>query len=1152
MSHWKLYLFGSPRLEHKGQSLPINLRKALALFAYLAVTRQPHSRDALATLFWPERDQQGARANLRRTLYDLGQLLGAQLLAITSETVMMAATDVLWIDTDAFRHCLANHLPTDELAGPVTVEHLTALVEAADLYTDDFLAGFTLADCPAFEDWLFFQREELRSAYARLLQALVSFYTAQVKPEEAVRYARRWLLLDPLEEPVHRHLMRLYAQAGQQAAALRQYEECVSILQEELSSLPLAETTALYEAIRTKRFPPPDQKAGRPDDKMTRRQDDKVPLPVNSAHLVIPSSGHPNISAPPHNLPPQTTPFVGRAAELDELVRRLCDPACRLLTIVGPGGIGKTRLALAAAQRILESSATVQHNPKSKIGNLQLKDGLFFVPLQSVTTPSGVIPAIADALGFQFYSGGSPQQQVLDFLQEKELLLILDNFEHLLDAVDLVAVLLAGAGGVKLLVTSREALKLHEEWFHPLAGMRLPPSVLPSASDQEHTTLADYDAVQLFIQTARRALVNFQPEAQQAQIVRICRAVDGMPLAVELAASWLKVLSCTQIADEIEHGLDLLVARHQNVSERHRSMRVVMEQSWALLDAEAQAALQSLSLFPGGFAQAAATAVAGADLLILLDLVDKAWIYRLPDERYQMHELLRHFVAAQLAVDPAAETAVRQRHSRYYLDFLMAREQTLVGKGQQQALEQVAAELENIQAGWRWTVQQQDWVTIGRATEALFWFYLMRRRSSEGQEIFTQTVAHLEQSQALSDDPELVILRAILLRKAGVFDFFLGDYAAARAKLEESLAVARHVDRPQEVAYALNVLGVLLGWQGEQAVGIAQLRECLALAQELHDGQTAADAFHELGQLLAHAGDFAEAKTLTLQGLTLCRQLERPDWTAHALDTLGWATFCLGEYEEAARYYAESLSIFDALDHKLGTSLALGGLGLVAWAQGGDRLPEARQLTEQSLAICRTIGNRLHCASHLADLAQMTCELGDCEQALAYGREGVAIARAVGSPVFEAYSLCSLGSAACQLGDLTTARTSLLTAMQTALAAHLLPALAMALFHYAVLLSREGEETGVDAPVPQTKHQQALSLLAGVIAHPACWHIYRKRATALQATVATQVAPELTATAYTYGQGHPLEELATALLAETPLDTSLLEGCVPFLGISRV
>ncbi|MEZ4735012.1 MAG: tetratricopeptide repeat protein [Caldilineaceae bacterium] len=790
---------------------------------------------------------------------------------------------------------------------------------------------------------------------------------------------------------------------------------------------------------------------------------------------------------------------------------------------------------------MLESSAAVQHHPKSQIGNLQLKDGLFFVPLQSVTTPSGVIPAIADAVGFQFYNGGSPQQQMLDFLQEKELLLILDNFEHLLGAVEVVATLLAGTVGVKLLVTSREALKLHEEWFHPLAGMRLPPVLLPSATEQGQTSLADYDAIQLFIQTARRALVHFQPEAYQAQIVRICRTVDGLPLAVELAASWLKVLSCSQIADEIEHGLDLLVARHQNVAERHRSMRVVMEQSWALLDAEAQAVLQTLSLFPGGFAQVAAHVVAGADLLTLLDLVDKAWIYRLPEERYQMHELLRHFVAAQWAVDPAAEAAARQRHSRYYLNFLMGREQTLVGKGQQQALEEVAAELENIQAGWRWTVQQQDWATIGRATEALFWFYLMRRRSSEGQEIFTQTVVHLEQNSALARDPELALLRAMLLRKAGVFDFFLGDYAAARAKLEESLAVARRFDRPQEVAYALNVLGVLLGWQGEQAVGIAQLRECLALAQELQDWQTAADAFHELGQLLAHAGDFGEAKTLTLQGLALCRQLERPDWTAHALDTLGWATFCLGEYEESTRYYAESLSIFETLDHKLGTSLALGGLGLVAWAQGGDQLPVARRLTDQSLAICRTIGNRLHCANHLADLAQMASELGDYKQALAYGREGVAIARAVGSPVFEAYNLCSLGSAAYRLGDLTTAHTYLLTAMQTALAAHLLPALVVALFHYAVLLSREGDDPGADAPVPQAKYQRALSLLAGVIIHPACWQIYRQRATTLHATLAGLLAPDVVAVADTYGQARTVEDLATAMLAEMPADTTLLE-----------
>ncbi|MEZ4621683.1 MAG: BTAD domain-containing putative transcriptional regulator [Caldilineaceae bacterium] len=576
---WKLYLFGAPRVERNGQPVTVTLRKALALLIYLAVTRQAHSRDALATLFWPEKNQQGARANLRRTLYDLSQLLDAQLLAVTPETVALSPTADLWLDVERFRQALANHLPATLLTEAVDADLLAVLGEAAAYYDDDFLAGFTLPDVPAFDEWQFFQREELRSACARMLQQVIAIYVAQAQFEEAVHFGRRWLQLDPLEEAVHRQLMQLYAQAGQQAAAIRQYDECTRILAAELDVPPAAETTALFEAIRTRRFPVPD--------KMTQDQEmlsvhAARPVSLSSDQLVLQASGHPDISAPPHKLPTPNTPFIGRQREIAELMQRLVDPACRLLTLVGPGGIGKTRLALAAARQILDLSS------EEILENRNLKDGLFFVPLQPVSAVSGVIPAIADALGFHFYGGTSPQEQLFSYLREKQMLLLLDNFEHLPAAADLVAALLVEAPSVKVLVTSREALKLQEEWFHPLSGLRLPPQAQPAslrendAADTRDVMIERYDAVQLFVQTARRALVDFDPAQHREAIAHICRLVDGMPLALELVASWLKVLSCTQIADEIAQGSNILITRHQNVPARHRNMRVVMNQSWQL------------------------------------------------------------------------------------------------------------------------------------------------------------------------------------------------------------------------------------------------------------------------------------------------------------------------------------------------------------------------------------------------------------------------------------------------------------------------------------------------------------------------------------------------------------------------------------------
>ncbi|MCC6169112.1 MAG: AAA family ATPase [Caldilineaceae bacterium] len=490
----QLYLFGPPRILRSGAPLDLSLRKALALLAYLAVTRQAHSRDALATLFWPDKDQQAARANLRRTLYDLSQMVGDHVIESAAELVAIHAKAVLGLDIEFFQRHIADAQAAETSQDTFDESRMAHLLAAVELYTADFMAGFSLADCPEYDDWQYFQREELRRAFAHALEEIVALYTGQTNWTEALRHARRWLALDPLEERTQRQVMQLYAQAGQPAAALRQYEECVRLLAQELDAPPDNETTALYEAIRTRRFPGRDK-----------------PAPI----FGVTAGVMPAAFAPVH-LPTQTTPFVGRRQELAELLRRLHTPDCRLLTIVGPGGMGKTRLAIEAAQTLLKER---ELEATQDTGQPQFKNGVYFVPLQPVNAPSRIVPAIAEALGLQFYGNEPPQRQLLNFLHGKESLLVLDNFEHLLDGAGLIADILAAAPGVKLLVTSREALKLQEEWFHPLAGMRLPPATPgPGAVDAS-------DAVALFVQTARRAVTGFEPSVQQGEIVRICRMV---------------------------------------------------------------------------------------------------------------------------------------------------------------------------------------------------------------------------------------------------------------------------------------------------------------------------------------------------------------------------------------------------------------------------------------------------------------------------------------------------------------------------------------------------------------------------------------------------------------------------------------------------
>lgn len=1120
----RLYLFGPPRLERNGQPIEINLRKALALLVYLAITRQPHSRDALATLFWPEQNQQSARANLRRTLYDLNQLLGGGVVEASPETVMLHPTAPLWLDTEHFRRTLSAPPAPQPLAG----DSLIALVAVAELYTGDFLAGFTLPDCPAFDDWQFFQREDLRRSFAMLLQQLVLTYEAQGKFEEAVRYARRWLALDPLEEAVHRHLMQLYAQAGQGAAALHQYEECVRILAEELDVPPTAETTALSAAIRTRRFPLPGRGQEARDKEQGTDKQSKIQT-LNS-----------KIELPSHNLPPQTTPFVGREHELAELLGRLADPACRLLTLVAPGGMGKTRLALEAAQRIVDGRLSIADwrpqlssaNQQSAISNQQFKDGVYFVPLQPVYAVEGIVAAIANALGLQFHSSAAPQAQLLGFLRAKQMLLVLDNFEHLLAGADLVAELLASAPGVRVLVTSREALKLQEEWFHPLAGLRLPPQEQPKQgavgdAREEEKSFANYDAVQLFLQTARRSLVAFDANEHAEAIIRICRLVDGMPLGIELAASWLRVLTPAQIAQEIEQGIDILVARHHNAPERHRNMRVVLEHSWQMLDERTQAVLKRLAVFQGSFQQEAAASVAEARLLTLAELVDNAWLYRTSGNRYQMHELLRQFAAEKLAEDRDEAAATSDRHSQYYLDFLDNCAVELNSRNQRLALDEISLDIDNIRSAWVWAVAQRNLARIEQSAETLYDFYHIRSRYQEGEALLASAVAQLRQTGTAAESDRVETLINRLVARQGSFHLALGQYRQA-SELLQPLANSEDL---RERAFVLRKLGHIAWYQADKCTTEAYFRESLALSRQSGDRNGEIFATLNLADQITNLGKMAEARQLAEECLALCRQVGRPDWLANALHALAWCLSCSGAYDEAKAYWQESLDIYQHIGDRYGIAIATNFIGWATWCKGEAPLSEVTAYYQQALALYREIGSRGMIAMGLCDLALAFIEEGKCAKAHRFAQEALEITEAISSFDLMVYALYCLGGAAGGLGHSAIARQHLRRALQMAWEFQHLPHLANTIYFAATLLIQEAKVMDLPTTGQGQIGRQVVELLTLVRHYPATWQVVKDRAARLQEQVEARLPSAVVAAARARGKSLVMESAVADLLS---------------------
>jgi predicted ATPase/DNA-binding SARP family transcriptional activator len=970
-----LRLLGPPQIERDGAPVEVDTRKAIALLAYLAVTGQAHSREALAGLLWPEYDAERAYANLRRTLWALNKGLGKGWLDTEGDTVSLVRTPGLWLDLEVFDGLLAECRTHGHAQAEVCAGCLAPLAEAAALYRGDFLAGFTLRDSPAFDEWQFFEAEQLREALASALQRLAQGYAAEGNLTRAIDAARRWLALDPLREAAHRELMRLYAWDGRRTAALRQYEECARVLDEELGVPPEAETDQVHEAVQRNELPPP------PVERPAAAQ-----------------TGVRATATPPHNLPPQPTPFVGRGPELAEITALLSDVGCRLLTLVGPGGVGKTRLALQAAAKVVPAFA----------------HGVRFVPLAPVESARFLVPTMAEALGFAFFQreGAGPRQQLLDYLREKGMLLLLDNFEHLVEGAELLAEMLRQAPGVKLLVTSRERLHLRGEWAYEVKGMRFPRD-----GDAATEALADYSAVKLFLQHAGQAQAGFAlAEEEWPDLGRICRLLEGLPLGIELAAAWVRLLSCREIADEIERGLDFLSTTLRDAPERHRSLRAVFDHSWHLLSETERQALARLSVFRGGFEREAAQQVAGASLPLLASLIDKSLLQRDRSGRYGMHEAVRQYAVGRREETAGEDESVRDRHCEYYASFLARREDDLQGARQREALEEIAPEIENVRAAWQWATVHSLVPELRRAATSLSTFYLVRSLFQEGEEAFGAAAMALEAAREHGTTVELDRTLGLLWACQAQYAFRLYREEQARALLQRGLTLLRPLGLGEELAVA-ELRGIVFGLGNDVAEEEERSRQSLDYFQS--EGKTLhlGTALRELGELAYARGDFTTGKRHLQEAISIHTQTGDRWGTAYALFDLGYlAQHEAGDRVEAKRCFEESLQIRRELGDQWGMSICLDVIGYLAREMG--RYDEARQLHKESLAIAREVGDQLGVAGSLDNLGLVACNEGDCQEAQRLFAEGLALRREVGRSSDVAISQRHLGDAALGAGDL--------------------------------------------------------------------------------------------------------------------------------------
>jgi DNA-binding SARP family transcriptional activator/tetratricopeptide (TPR) repeat protein len=996
----RIKVLGPPEVLLGNSPLTFERTKALALLVYLAVSGRVHARDALAALLTNTPTGTDAKKQLRTVLDEVHRKL-ADYLVIRRQTIALAPDRPIWLDLVELEAALGEDTaPADT----------SRLAEAVSLYQGEFLAGLAATHAPDFEAWLLAQREHAQALLVRALSRLSEEAERAGDAPAALHWARRLLAQEPWDEATHRRVMRLLARAGERAAALAQYVTCRRVLAAELGSAPQPETIALFEELY----------AG----------------PVT----------------PPSNLPVPPSGFIGREAELALLAARLADPACRLLTVRGLGGCGKSSLALQAAAHQVRSVPLLHEH--------RFAHGVYLVDLAGIIAPPArgedapltaarrIAIAIGRVLGREF-RGADPVAHLAAWLGPRAVLLLLDNMEHLLPGVALLSLLVQRCARVTLLVTSREALGVPEESVIGLQGLPLPTA----AGDVEQA-----DAGRLFLQQVRQLGRRASPSAaERDDIVRICHMCQGLPLALILAARWTPVLPIAAVARELAASLDLLAAPSDfQVPERQRSIRVILQATWARLSSPERRALRRLAVFQSGFTREAAQAVVGAAPATLLMLCEGALVDRAPGgERYTVHEVVRQYAAAQLARHPAEERNQRARHAAFYA--ALVRQVTPGLRQTRTAQEAISADLANIRLAWDWAVACADVGLLEQLLDGVARWYELQGLPGQAAEALGQAVERLRAAlaPAATPDPALQRLLGFFLVQVASALGRQGAYDRTRPLLEEAGALARVTASLHLEGKVAQCLGVHCGRQRDLGGARHWLQQALALARTARQPELEADALSALGQVAVFASQYAQAHSYLERALGLFRPWDDRLSQAYVAYALGLMAHDRGAFAEAQRLLEDALRLVRVLEFHLGENIVLHALGQVydeGWGQHvvaeaffaqdlritretGDRtregfalarlgrnalyqgdLAQARPLLAQALSQSWQVTSRASAGMALRGQSLLAHYLGHDQQARRYAEEALAIARRAGMRREERLALRLLGHALLGLG----------------------------------------------------------------------------------------------------------------------------------------
>jgi len=948
-------------------------RKAGALFKYLlgSAGYRLH-RERATELLWPETSPEAGASYLRVTIHQVRKILdrppAPSHVRTDGDWIALApdpdgAPPADWLDAAAFAVAAAAALGGQDIA---------ACRAALSRYGGEYLPD------DAYDEWAVGRREELERQHLDVLLHLAGLCAARGNADEATSHLEEALRIDPCHEAAVRLLMRLHGDAGRRVVASRVYHRLAQALKDELALQPEPKTQAVYRSLAHAQPAPRGESAGYGS--------------APAAH-----------GQPPTNLPAPLTSFVGREQAIADIVALLADggPGRRLLTLIGAGGCGKTRLALEVAAAMHgQQPAGQQPHPYA--------DGVWVAELAATvagetTVIAPVARVVAAALGLREEPGRPLLATLVDFLRPRHMLLVLDNCEHLIGpCAELVTLLLQACPRLQILATSREALDVPGEIWWRVPSLDCPhlqsDNTMRHGAEEPaplrveaHDDPLRYEAVRLFVERARTRRPGFDATPDEAEVITgICQRLDGIPLAIELAAALLPRLTVREAAARLEDRFRALTGGSRLLLPRHQTLRAAVDWSYALLQTPEQIALCRLSVFAGGWTVEAAEAVTTGDGIardavagLLARLAAASMVVdeeagRAADgqARYGMLETMRHYAREHLDAGEGT-IAARERHWEWCLTLANRAVDAFAGPEQGAWLDRLELEHDNLRAALAWS--EEDGATRDglRLAAALWRFWYVRGHVDEGRRWLERFLARdtTETTPASTDAS--------------------APRDAARAK-------------------ALTGAGNLAFIQGDLAQAAALQRECLALYRALGNTFGIAAALHNLSNVLYRQGELAQAVALLEEALTLQHELGRQDLLEVFLNSLGNALMHQGHYERASALFTESLGLCRASGNAWGSAMVVRNLGLVARARGD--LARAAALGEESLALSRRLGSVQDVAVAIGDLGRLACERGDYDQATALHEESLALARQVGDRWGDASALDALGQVALRRG----------------------------------------------------------------------------------------------------------------------------------------